>query len=848
MAYKGFVDIGKIQAALAAGQGFSESLRSWDESARRNEALASNLRATREAEALRRASLPQYLAEDVGGGQRASGGGRRGSTASALAASQSVSLSDALAAIAEENQAIQAGREAAIRDVAAAQATRGRRNLFTQGPAYLRQRQEMAALEGPRETLRDPGAPRLTLSDIESLSRDSAPAIPELSEMDRLALIEALSGQFDPVGAALEDEAVLSSAVSGRPGDVASREISPGYAARIRRGAAEARSPVGGDPESIASVEMTPEYRELARAAARPAAEQRPPLPSGASRGLPRSPLDAAVSPRGESVDPSATEPAPVSDISQALGQLPEQVEVGPLASELMGLSSDVSVEEAKARVAEANRKKKLKNPIAEFSRVVDETYLPSMQRLDYAVGLAKGGDRSLISSIMGRSVNRSEVSELDRVVANYRDYAKGVRLKADEIRTSREADALEKESAKGDLFADLVRGDLAKMKPGLDEVAVDELADSLGKMSVYDPQGARSMLSLYKGMRDTELQQEAAKKEAARRRREAMVKRSPGNKQLISIWKEQSDNWREASSRVSDLTSQLDEMNKKAKAPVGDLDGDGTADTEADKQIRNKQVLNLRGLLFRASEAERAALEQRDRAYQLVAKDYESLGLVPPPVDDVDDGQGGAAVLNEINKIFKDQASKRIAEGVRGGKSEETLWSNWETKVAAMLQSKGMDPGLASGIVESHKAGYARPDAEDTVASLEEIIARPPATAEEAVEQRMARERLPRAKEEVRKRNIRDRAQAAQEMASSIVSARRRGAAVDDSRTNEAVKSVERAIKELQAYQDRESAGGYRKTPLLPGDGRPVSDRLRELYVLSYSLKGEPIPRSLTR
>ena len=60
-------------------------------------------------------------------------------------------------------------------------------------------------------------------NELAALALGDVVGAPPLSEVD----IASLAGDFDPVGVALSDEALLSAAVSGRPGDVVSREIAP---------------------------------------------------------------------------------------------------------------------------------------------------------------------------------------------------------------------------------------------------------------------------------------------------------------------------------------------------------------------------------------------------------------------------------------------------------------------------------------------------------------------------------------------------------------------------------------------------------------------------------------------
>jgi hypothetical protein len=346
-----------------------------------------------------------------------------------------------------------------------------------------------------------------------------------------------------------------------------------------------------------------------------------------------------------------------------------ETAKVGTLASKLMGLEATATVDEAKAEVERLGRDGVIKNPLAEFSGVVEESYLPSIVQLRYAVASAKDGDRTHIEDILGRSVSRSEVKKLDKLLANYRDYAGGLNMKADEVRRTKRDAALEKKRAEGDTFAALVIGDLAKLKSPED---AEILADHLADMYTYDPDGARGLLTFWKDMKKDELAAEAAKLKASRAASRAATKGYRGNKQLFNEWKEHHSQWETAEGLMNVA------LKKKAEsgfAPISD---------EAD---RAEYIERVEASYERARMNAAAAHKRQEATYKLLLEDSRNTGAALP------------TEVKTPNSVFDSRVLPRLAKA----KDKDKFWKSYQVQLA----TQGATEAEAKAEVDRQQARY---------------------------------------------------------------------------------------------------------------------------------------------
>lgn len=405
-----------------------------------------------------------------------------------------------------------------------------------------------AKLETP-ETVR-----RNELRGLESLGLrgvEDVVGAPPLSEVD----IASLAGDFDPVGVALSDEALLSAAVSGRPGDVVGRDISPEYAARLRAARALEGSPVGGDPESVTWGEMTPEYEAIVRAARELSGQTPLPMPSGASRGLSPRPLDGAVEEitvREEQVELVASKPKP----GEAADPRPDAPR-GLLAQAEEALGKNrKNISALYKRLDELDSSSAgYINPFQKFGR--DVGYTPSLRAVAEGVMRAENGDFRLINMVAGRSVGRHELSGL---YAEYREFISGAEKKASEIGEERRKTALgEKATA------------ASKQQQKQMGIITDELvrygwkpehakAVAAGVVSSYsDPDDVAKYME--RARKFTEAQQKRAADEAKARRKAkgsgtGGVRAGRGDQVLWARSEKLADNLRDAQKKLADARS----------------------------------------------------------------------------------------------------------------------------------------------------------------------------------------------------------------------------------------------------------------------------------------------------
>ena len=420
-------------------------------------------------------------------------------------------------------------------------------------------REELQLAEQEREALqRAVGLLGAKLEIPEAVRRNELAALalgdvvgaPPLSEVD----IASLAGDFDPVGVALSDEALLSAAVSGRPGDVVSREIAPEYAARLRTARALEGSPIGGDPESVTSVEMTPEYEAIVRAARELSGQTPPPMPSGASRGLSPRPLDGAVeeiAAREEQVELVAAEPKP----GEAADPRPDAPR-GLLAQaeEALGENrKNISALYKKLDELDSSSAGYI-NPFQKFGR--DVGYTPSLRAVAEGVMRAENGDFRLINMVAGRSVGRHELPGL---YAEYREFISGAEKKASEIGEERRKTALEERATAA-----------SKQQQKQMGIITDELvrygwkpehakAVAAGVVSSYsDPDDVAKYME--RARKFTEAQQKRAADEAKARRKAKGSGtggvRAGGDQRLWMRKEKLSDNWRDAVKKLADIRS----------------------------------------------------------------------------------------------------------------------------------------------------------------------------------------------------------------------------------------------------------------------------------------------------
>ena len=532
-----------------------------------------------------------------------------------------------------------------------------------------------------------------------------------------------------------------------------------------------------------------------------------------------------------EVVDPATT---PGSGESVAMGLAGEAAEEGELAIELRKRNIQ-SVEEAKAALAEINAEKGLVNPIAEFSDgVLPDTALPGMRRLSVAIALAKSGDRSKISQIMGRSVEESEVKDLDKLMADYRAYASGVRLKADEAQEILELDEIEKENARGDSFAFLVRGDLGTMKPDLPAEDLDVIANKLGRMYVKDPTGAAAVLNLYKGMNDTRLRELARKEKAAAAARRASSKLYGGNKQAFNTWKEQKSKWLAFSKTAGEHAKTLRDLETRG----------------ADEAT----VASQRALLADALKAVKDSREEEGKLYRLVAHHSGLAGVATPPS------------VEQLDAVFDSQLRKDGTHSLTAAKDPDKWWAGYRSRLIAPSPSgwgMEMQPEEATEEANRQRRRYESTDefkaaAEtttdkdkggpevDEVGRLEREIEGPPgrpttpgeARSRRAAE-RSARIKLPAAKDRAASSSLRVRAEGAVASAKSILDRVKEGKVLKVGEVSEVLEKLGASTKEIDSRQKartprpsimRDWSPPTMRPPVLEGGSETTADWLGTL------------------
>jgi len=662
--YRNALNVRGLQDALTGIGSFVESFKGWDEVARRNIQLAEAQKLAERRENQYWAAMPDEL--QLAGLGAGDGGTSRSRSSGGAQADFGVTLGEAVAAMQADNAAKEQAMLGAEEQLVAAQEAASRRALLEQGPAFLGQRQQQAELEA------------VGLAEEEAAQRQA------LTDQRMANLAQQLQGTGENV--ALVDEAARRRGVPAPAlGDAILADMSQRPA---KRGPWMPGEPISttlepSSPrlqaalETLSGLEAAPVAAEQA-AIIDPEAEQsaQPTRRLPGSGGPGDTGLGTWVAINEEEAVDAAAVAGGTAAVAAELGG--ETAKVGTLASKLMGLEATATVDEAKAEVERLGRDGVIKNPLAEFSGVVEESYLPSIVQLRYAVASAKDGDRTHIEDILGRSVSRSEVKKLDKLLANYRDYAGGLSMKADEVRRTKRDAALEKKRAEGDTFAALVVGDLAKLKSP-EEAEI--LADHLGEMYTYDPAGARGLLSFYRGMKKDEVVAEAKRVEAVNKEARLRAKSAVGGKgakqAMVDYFKELS--------QASDAAKKSDEAQKNIDSQT--LTNQQTADWVKKKAIYDSQVAY-----------------HRDRAEKARAK---SQGI---------DFSTRIALISGFTGDF----DKKHREKFDKAKDKEAAWATYEDRVASMLASTyggsggtylGIEEDVAS-IMKSLRAHYVAPAA----------------------------------------------------------------------------------------------------------------------------------------
>lgn len=623
--YRNVLDQSNLQAALTGVGSFVDAFKGWDQVARQNIQLAEAQKRAERLENQYWAAMPDELQLGDAGG--AGGGTRRSRSGGGVQEDIGVTLGEAVAAMQADNVAKEQAMLGAEKQLVAAQ-----------GAEVARQNTAEAK--------------RLTdarLADI--ANRLGQDATVDAAAIDRAAGMHGVSG------ADLAD--LVAAGVS--PDEM---RYQPSSLAPVWRGAPSLPS---GSPQLMAAFEAltpTPGLPDEGGVPIEPGPVTER-VPGSGGRGDTGRGTWVALD-EEEAVDAAAVAGGTAA-VAAELGD--ETAEAGTLASKLMGLEATATVDEAKAEVERLGREGIVRNPIAEFSGVTAESRLPSLVELRYAVASAKDRDRTHIEDILGRKVSRSEVKELDKLMADYRAYASGLSMKADEIRRTKRDEALEKKRAEGDTFAMLVVGDLAKLKSPED---AEILADHLADMYTYDPDGARGLLTFWKGMKKDELAEEAKRLEADRAASRAASKGYRGNKQLFSEWKEHHSQWKTAEGLMNEA------LKKKAEAGFAPI---------PDEADRAEYIERVEASYERARMNSAAAHKRQEATYRLLLEDSRNTGAALP------------TEVKTPNSVFDSRVLPRLAKA----KDKDKFWKSYQVQLA----TQGATEAEAKAEVDRQQARY---------------------------------------------------------------------------------------------------------------------------------------------
>ena len=669
MAYGDRPHLGGLQAALTGMGAFAEAFKGWDQVARQNIQLAEAQKLARIAENLQFAGLPQEL--DIGGADPTGSGTptkRRSPGGAGAVATPGVTLGEAFAALKADNVAKEQEMLGAEEQLAAAQ--RAEREALALRAAGA-EAQRIGARLAPELAGRDEALARVAAGKAEQARVEAASMRPSPEEVANYAAGEAKLRQLaESLGTSDEGLTGLRDSLSIQGQQVPRRDQGLPH---------ELAGPADGIPPQLLAAAKAfragPTEEVVAVSDTEADQSVRPTRRVPGSGGPGDTGLGTWVAINEEEAVDAAAVAGGTAAVAAELGG--ETAEAGTLVENL-NLDPSRTIDEIKREINQLAREGVVRNPLAVFSGVIEDSDLPSIEKLSFAIGMAKDGHRKKLGKMLGRKVSRSEVKKLDKLMADYRGYAKGLTMKADEIREEKRDIALEKEQAKGDNFAMLVVGDLAKLKSPED---AELLADHLGDMYVYDPAGARALLTFWRGMKKDELAEEAARLRASNVEARARAKSAVGGKgakqAMVDYFKELS--------QASDAAKKSDEAQKNIDSQT--LTNQQTADWVKKKAIYDRQVAY-----------------HRDRAEKARAK---SQGI---------DFSTRIALISGFTGDF----DKKHREKFDKAKDKEAAWATYEDRVASMLASTyggsggtylGIEEDVAS-IMKSLRAHYVAPAA----------------------------------------------------------------------------------------------------------------------------------------
>ena len=269
-------------------------------------------------------------------------------------------------------------------------------------------------------------------------------------------------------------------------------------------------------------------------------------------------------------------------------------------------------------------------NPLAEASGgTMDPSVIPRIAEVEKAIIDAKGGDRRHLSRILGKSISWQDLKKMDlnKLSADYRSWAGGLNLRADEIKVDRELEEELKQTrayeGKAAMFELSFRGIFPVATPEQVETFQDQ-ALNIYKAGKGD-EAVMAYLDLFRGLGKDEMAHELRMSQEATKRAKlnasnAAGSKSKGLKDYFNYLEQANKNERLAQEAQKNIDSQtLTQQEKGAwvskKAAYDKLAAQFRSDAEkvraANQGIDYGTRLAMQSNLLRRLEQNRAALDR---------------------------------------------------------------------------------------------------------------------------------------------------------------------------------------------------------------------------------------------
>jgi LysM repeat protein len=342
---------------------------------------------------------------------------------------------------------------------------------------------------------------------------------------------------------------------------------------------------------------------------------------------------------------PRVDEAVPVVKIGEEL-VAPEPAE-GSVAAEIVKAAPGkrrnelafLSDHELKAKIDELTKKEgALRNPLAVASDgLLPDSHLPAIEQVELAAAEARQGNRARISRIVGRTVTGKEVrdGDVDKWAAQYRSFASGLNVRADEIRADRwEAEKIQRQEGyegKSRMW-ELTFRSLFPMEKGESKEGYNERVKDFHKFALdaYEVGGDRSVegyldrwAQLEKDRRSADLNAYKASSSRSRSKARGAVGKSGS---MVDYFKYIDDEQKQ-NQIADDLIKEKAETLLTAGANLKEVDGRKETIDEAKKRVSDDYDRRIRNARGRASEFRKRAEQERVKVQGISPEQRVALG-----------------------------------------------------------------------------------------------------------------------------------------------------------------------------------------------------------------------------